>query len=353
MNGLINRNNKVQQIEKMQKLIFYISIFITLTINVKAQDIKVNVFYKNESLPYTYISVNGTPIAIANAAGVANVPMDKLNLGDTITSKMIGLLPVSVIYDQQIQLSQECKLVHTEDDVYNLSEVVVTFYDHNSSRRIFRRNVNANQGLLQNCLVNANFTSTITLANGVSCPVNGSFVLENYIPRRSNKPLSSYHFNTPPQIETINDTTNLSRELQESIRYIYWASCGIIGQLYKEYRIQSPYTNMSYLGLRGERHFFRYSCFYPNDFAVLQILFEADAESQELTNAKYTTLSLRDDRDSNYTISISCRKLTKVPTKNWGRSTITVAENIEAYVINPNGTIIDLKMNDISIKFQE
>ena len=329
---------------------FFLILFFVAPLILQGQEIKVNVFYKNEPLPYTYISVNGTPIAIANAAGVANIPVDKLNSGDTITSKMIGLLPAFLIYDQQIQQNRECELIHTEEDIFALGEVVVTFYDNNSSRRIFRRNVNTYHQLLQNCLVNAKFTYKITLSDGTTYPIEGVFVLENNLPRIAD--YSTSYFNTTlPQIETKSDTTNLSRELLRDIRYIYRVACATIGQLHIEHRGQQPYSNMSYLGLRDGLHFFRYSNSDPIMSTVLQILFEAEEDSKELTNAKLTTLNVRDDGfSSDFTINISCEKLGNVPPR--GRTTITVPEDIEANIIRPNGNVIYLKISDISIQFK-
>ena len=334
---------------------FFAVLFFAAPLFLHGQEIKINVIFKNEPLPYTYISVNKTPVAITNASGIASIPVSKISLGDTITSSMIGMLPVSVIYDQRIQQNLSCELVHTTEDVYNLSEVMAIGYSNKSSKKIFNKVVKTYQTLIQNGIVSAKFTSLITLPNGSTYSVNGSFVLENNMPKRFSESPMFYYFNTPPKIETINDTTNLSRELQESIRYIYRQACGTIGQLYKEQKSQQTYTNMNYLGLKEVLHFFSYSCFYPNDFAVLQILFETDADSKELTNAKYTTLSLRDDSDSNHTITLSCQKLSNVPKAPFGKGkvTITVPKDIEAKRIKPDGTVIDLKIYDASIKFQE
>ena len=339
---------------------FFLILFFAVPLSLQGQEIKVNVVFKNEPLPYSYVSVNGTPIDIANTSGIARIPVNKLNLGDTITSSMLGLLPVSLIYDQQIQQNQSCELVHTAEDVYDLSEVTAIGYSDRSSRKIFNKVVKTYPRLLQNCFVSAKFTSIIT--HGTTHPVNGSFVLENNIPKRINKPLRFYYFDTPPNIETNSDTTNLSKELLMSIHSIYPLANDIIVQLYAEQRKPQIYTSMSYLGLREGRHFFSYSCFHPNDFAVIQIFFEADSNSQELTNVKFMTFGLnnnslshifKDDSYSNVTVNILCQKLTKAPTKGFGKATITIPENIEATITKTNGTTIKLKIYDTSIKFQE
>ena len=331
---------------------FFSILFFAAPLFLQGQEIKVNVVFKNEPLPYSYVSVNGTPIDIANTSGIARIPVNKLNLGDTITSSMLGLLPVSLIYDQQIQQNQSCELVHTTEDVYDLSEVVTTGYGSKSSRKIFRNVVKTHPRLTQNCFVSGNFTSIVILADGVSHPVNGSFVLENNIPKKtSNKDIYRFYFNILPQIETGSDTTNLSRELLPSIRYIYREICGVIGLLHIEHIVQQQHSSMSYIGLRAGRHFFSYRNFDPDPriMGVIQILFETDADSQELINVKYTTFNLGDNH-FNYTINVSCEKLSNAPPKS--RATITVPKNIEANIIRPDGSTIDLKIFDTSIKFQ-
>jgi len=331
------------------KYFFSVLLFV-IPFLLQGQEIKVNVVFKNEPLPYTYISVNRTPIAITNASGIARIPMDKINLGDTITSSMIGMLSVSLIYDQQTQQHQECELVHTTEVAYDLGEVTAIGYSDRSSRRIFSRVATTHIALQQNFLVSGNFTSTITLSDGTAYPVNGAFVIENNIPKRtSNREFFRFYFNIPAQIETKSDTTNLSRELQESIRYIYRETCGILIQLHREHRGLLPHSSISYLGLKEGRHFFSYANSSPELIGAVQVLFETDADSQELTNAKYTTFNLGDNH-TNLTINVLCEKLSNVPPRN--RTTITVPKNIEANIIRPNGTIIDLKLDNISIKFQ-
>jgi len=342
------------------KNLFSVLFFLT-PLFLHGQEIKVNVVFKNEPLPYTYISVNRTPIAITDASGIARIPMDKINLGDTITSSMIGMLPVSLIYDQQIQQNLSCELVHITEDVYNLGEVTATGYGNRSSMRIFRRVAKTHQALLQNCLVNGKFTSEITLSDGTTYPVNGAFVTENNVPKKTKEPFRFYFNTTPAQIETISDTTNLSgeplRELKWAIPRVYGTACIIISQLNLEHRGQRPNTNMSYLGFKEGRHFFIYSNFYPNRTSVIQILFEVDADSQELINAKLTSLGnlvaistwtdyYTKDILSDLTINASYQKL------NRGRATITVLENTEANIVYRNGVTIDLKIYDTSIKFQ-
>ena len=333
---------------------FFAVLFFAAPLFLQGQEIKVNVVFKNEPLPYTYISVNKTPVAITNASGIAGIPVSKISLGDTITSSMIGMFPVSVIYDQRIQQNLSCELVHTTEDVYNLSEVVATGYGDKSSRQILRNVAKMNFVLQNNCFVSAKFTYIITLSDGMTYPVTGSFVLENKIPKGQRVFL--HYFNIPPQIETKSDTTNLSRELQESIHFIYRQACGIISQLQYEQWVR-PYSNMSYLGLREGRHSFNYSNSNPRIKDVLQILFEINSDSQELTNAKFTNLNVSDDNILNVwglqfvkiMVNVSCHNIS-IPPK--GKTIRTAPKEVEATIIKPDGSTIDLKIYDTSIKFQ-
>ena len=330
---------------------FFAILIFAAPLFLQGQEIKVNVVFKNEPLPYTYISVNQKPVAITDASGIARISVNNLNIGDTITSNMMGLLPVSLIYDRQIQQNQSCELIHTEEVVYDIEEITTTGYSNKTSRKIFRKVAKMYHQLVQSCFASGNFTSLITLSNRTPHPVNGTFVLENNLPKMaSREELNRIYFNaTPPLIETRSDTASLSRELQLIIRDAYVKVCGIIEHLYIEHRRQMPYSKLIYLGLREDHHFFNYTISDPRLIGVIQVVFEVDAESQELTDAKITTLSIYDDRYSNYTIDISCEKLS-IPPK--GKATVTVPKEIEANIIRPDGTTIDLKLYDTSIKFQ-
>ena len=319
---------------------FFSALLFMAPLILQGQEIKVNVFYKNEPLPYTYINVNGTPIAIANAAGVANIPVDKLNSGDTITSKMIGLLPVSLIYNQQIQQNQECELIHTEEDIFALGEVVIFGYGNNRSRRILREVLNTNSRLHQNYLVNAKFSSIITLSNGTAYPIEGTFVLE-----KKTKGTSM----TLPLINTRSDTSNLNHDLMTSIHGVYGMACAIIIRLNLERARQHSNTYMSYIGHKEGCHFFRYINTSNQNKSAIHILFAANADLQTLANAKYTVLHLMNDNFANYTINTSFQKLTP----RISRTTITVPKDIEANIVRPDGTVIDLKIDNISIQFKE
>ena len=168
---------------------FFTSVlFFVAPLFLHGQEIKVNVVFKNEPLPYTYISVNRTPIAITDASGSARIPANKINLGDTITSSMIGMFPVSLIYDQKVQQNQSCELVHIAEDIYDLGEAIAYGYNNKSSKKIFQKVVKTHQSLIQNGIVSGKFISVITLANGMSYPVNGAFILENNIPKQTKEP---------------------------------------------------------------------------------------------------------------------------------------------------------------------
>ena len=114
---------------------------------------------------------------------------------------------------------------------------------------------------------------------------------------------------------------------------------------------------MSYLGLRERQHFFNYGQSNPESMEAVQILIEVDADSQEMINAKYTYTTLMDGFPNHF-IHMPCQKLNlnfsyqKVSVPPRGRNIRAAPKDIEATVIKHDGSKIELKLNDISIKFQ-
>ena len=324
----------------------------TTALFAQEQGIRVFVSDSEGALPHAHVFVNENPISATNTSGEAIIRQKSLQIGDTISATYIGMQPVFRIYDEQIRQSGKCDLLLAEQDVYLLESATVIGYDKKDSRKIFRKNVKTHPQLLQNCVITAQFSCEITLADKTARILEGSFILKNNIPRgSSNQDIPKLYFNAMPEIITNSDTTHVYTELLGSIRYVYRGACNIIGELDLEHSAARPHSNLYYLGLKDGQRFFRYTNSDPNYRSGSQILFDSDIEPQELKTIKYTTMSRSGEQFDIYNIDLSCRKLSSMPTRGRGASVINVPEDIVAKIRRVNGTETELKIDSIVIQF--
>ena len=318
---------------------------------VQGQNIRINVSDNDGALPYSHIFINKEFATVTNDSGIADIPVSKLNYGDTITSTYIGMHPAFLVYSQQVEQSGECWLVHMEQDIYAIESVSVIGYGKKDSRKIFRKFVKPYPQLLQNCIVTAHFTGRITLPNGTDRSVDGSFTLKNNIPKNvSNRDFAKSYFSSLPEIATDNDTTRVGSELLTSIMYGYRMACNIIGQLNIEHTATQSYSHLRYLGVKDNKRFFRYTNSNPRYLNGVQILFDTNIDTQELGTIEYTTTS----RSGEYaTVNIKAYSR-KIPAPSGKRqSEINIPEDIVVIITHTNGIVTDMKIDNITIRFTD
>lgn len=81
-------------------------------------------FDNNEPAGYAYVYLNNKIITTADSVGVALIPIDTINSGDTISASFVGYRNESVCITKKIKQKSECDIVLVRN--YTLDEVVVT-----------------------------------------------------------------------------------------------------------------------------------------------------------------------------------------------------------------------------------
>ncbi len=90
----------------------------------QAQNLTVSVkFDNNDPVGYAYISINNKIIAATDSIGVALIPIDKINLLDTIAASFVGYGKESVLITDEVKRKMACDIILTR--TYDVDEIVV------------------------------------------------------------------------------------------------------------------------------------------------------------------------------------------------------------------------------------
>jgi hypothetical protein len=110
-----------------KKIIMKFLIALTLAITttaLHAQNLTVSVkFDNNDPVGYAYISINNKIIAATDSVGVALIPIDKINLQDTIAAYFVGYGRESVLITDEVKREMACDIILTR--TYDMDEIVV------------------------------------------------------------------------------------------------------------------------------------------------------------------------------------------------------------------------------------
>lgn len=237
-------------------------------------------------LPYANIFLNGDIYCIADSLGLAFIPEDMLADGITLSSTYIGMEPCVVVYDRT--MADTCVLTHREMTDYRIAEVAVTASDQPYQWKKFRELVKPRRSVVyQSCLVRGTFSYTLKSSGEAPKSVEGTFVLENRMPRNvSSKDFFNYYFAALPAVQTHSDTTGLSHEVRPYISKAINVACQYMDRLWAEHNLRGKsfgLSNLKYLGEADGKNHFRLAYSNVQYSDNVQILFEADRSSREIT----------------------------------------------------------------------
>ena len=104
-----------------------------------AQNLKVTVRSDREPLAYAYVSVNGRAVAITDSLGIALLPDEKWQQGDTLAASYVGVASVQQVIGREVAQSGSCELVLSEIYTVKSEEVTVKA----DVEKLFRKTVRA------------------------------------------------------------------------------------------------------------------------------------------------------------------------------------------------------------------
>ena len=146
------------------KLITCFIAFIVSFISAQASPLKLSVRSDaNEALWYAYVYVNGRAVTVTDTLGFAQVPEEKLKIGDTLAVSYVGTETQRIVYDKTLQKQGEYAFVLPEKyDLLTADEVVVKA----DLKKLFRKNTKESVAMGGFGLFEAGFQMTVRTADG-------------------------------------------------------------------------------------------------------------------------------------------------------------------------------------------
>lgn len=144
---------------------------------VSAQNLRVELKDKRESLPYGYIYVNSKIKAVSDSTGIVLLKANELKIGDTISATYIGYKPKWQIYNAKMAKSQQCELL-LETDIYNLEDVIIIGV--RDAAKLFAKKV-VSSYMVRNGVLTADFEAQIEPTGSEKSHFSGSFAARNEV----------------------------------------------------------------------------------------------------------------------------------------------------------------------------
>lgn len=129
-----------------------------------AQDLKISVRSDSEALPYAYVYLNGRAVAVTDTLGVALLPAQVWQIGDTLSASYVGTKPDTVVIDRKMARTGTGELLLPEMYVRTTEEVKAKA----DIEKLFRKTVRACKPFYYQAHLHANFDAKITSADGRS-----------------------------------------------------------------------------------------------------------------------------------------------------------------------------------------
>lgn len=214
-----------------------------------AQDLKISVRSDSEALPYAYVYLNGRAVAVTDTLGVALLPAQVWQIGDTLSASYVGTKPDTVVIDRKMARTGAGELLLPEMYVRTTEEVWVKA----DAKRLFHKNVRLCPPFYYQAYLHADFRADISLPDSRSFPISGRFVTRN----------THADYLDFAQLDTSNDTLSDGRVahlFRNDMRDVLCtAKTALASLLYKTYQEKASY---SYLGKKDGFRMFRIS--YPD-----------------------------------------------------------------------------------------
>lgn len=239
----------------------------------------------NEALWYAYVYVNGRAVTVTDTLGFAQVPDDKLKVGDTLSVSYVGTETQRIVYDKALQ--QEGEYVFVLPEKYNalVSDEVVVKAD---IEKLYRKNVERRRPYYCMSLWTADFGMKIQMPNAKVHIIAGKIKFPYIL---------GFDTDIPRKIITSSDTTGLSWYINSDLTY---ALTSLHTVLYVAFRPAAGTWKPSYgyLGKQDGNRIFRISYAEIQPGISYQILLKADRESGEI---KEITVDIADLNDGSVT----------------------------------------------------
>lgn len=316
-----------------------------------AQNIEITVLNKNsQPMPYAFILVNGKALATSDTLGVAIIPTSKLIDKDTISISYLGTYSQWILYDDSLKKSGKY-CFYIEESAYMLDELVVTLQD---PEKLFRKNTKIIRQLNYNCIMDAKFDAKFQDTTQKVNYVTGSLEAANEVWSKNFTYRSRGWFHRPLKFITDSDTIKTGRLLNYNTHIALHFIINVLEICrhgHESYGIYKPHY--SYLGVKDNYKVFRIS--YPETYIgySYQIILYVDKTTKYIHSIDFEAVNT--DRNKNmminkFSISCDCEIFThKKPMMN----TVMIPINIHYNAQMANGSQVDIKLSDISIKYKK
>ncbi len=311
-----------------------------------SQNIEITVLNKDsQPMPYAYILINGKPIEISDAFGIALIPISKLADKDTISISYLGTTSEWTIYDKTLQESKKASFNLVESG-YMLNDAVVEYFD---IEKLFKRSVKNTAQINYNCKMSANFDAKIKWSDQKTFHVTGILESENEVYSKNFTYRAHGWFHLPLKFITNSDTAKISRILNAQTHF---ALNNIIKALEfsRNHMLDHYKPFYSYLGEKGDYKVFRIS--YPKSINLgfpFQIILYVDKSTKYIHTVELEAISQSDNKNfSNiYSFKCDCEVYThKKPLMN----TVYLPVNLQYSFQTPSGFRTEIAITNPSIK---
>lgn len=227
----------------MQRLILVLCLSLSFAA-VFSQNLKVEIRDRDGSLPYGYIFVNGKIRAISDSSGVANLSVNELKTGDTISASYIGHTPKWAIFGSKTDKNQPLELL-LDVDIANIGTITV----EGNADKFFAKKVKPAY-MVKNGILTADFDAQIEPSDQPKSLIAGRFSAKNEVANKKFKTYAQYgYFHHPIQCSTISGTVGLSETLNQLIKEAITASFQIDVFVNSYYRkTYGPNLQYKYVG---------------------------------------------------------------------------------------------------------
>lgn len=287
-----------------------------------------------EALWYAYVYVNGRAVAVTDTCGVAQVPEEKLNVGDTLSVSYVGTEPQWVVYDKGVQKRGKYAFVLPEKYALLTTDEVVVKAD---IERLYRKKVRQRRAYYYMSLWTADFNMQIKTPVGKIFPIKGEIQFPYSM---------GFQTRVPGEIITDSDTIGLLRYLDSDLTY---ALTSVHTALYVASRPDAGTwkPSYSYRGKQDGNRIFRISYTEIQPGISYQLLIKANEESGEIKEMVIDIVDLNDGSVMHAKVGIVVvprEILRMIPA-------LLAPQWIDYFFQYKNGTQVKLKMDNIQVKF--
>jgi hypothetical protein len=316
----------------MKKLSFVS--FLLFSATCFSQSFNITVLNKNSvTLPYAYILVNDKPIAVCDSMGLAIIPLNKIQIMDTLSVSYVGAIPTEVIIDETIR-KQGSYIFYLEESEFYLNEAIVSYENY---QKLFKKNTRFIQLLRDECNLEANLQAEISTSN-FSYSGSGKIIATNSreYPRYFN------WFNPPIKFETNSDTSKIWRALNYSLHLALNQPYLSLWAADNEKRVKGIYT---YMGEKDNLKAFR--IIYPKNWfkdMYYQIMVFVDKESKYIKSIEIKGYTDDSKDDALLSIKFDC-----IVYRN-KRESIYLPDNIDYQQTSSYNMRTRIKISNIQLK---